>query len=202
MRRRQAGLTLVEALLVLAVGGTLITLLLMVYVQGTSRYSHLQTQSLSERIVENAFRAIEDACWRAMYAEVKNGRLIVTYPRDTDAYGNPLPYYDGKHIKYRAGQRYAFYLSDTTGNPNRRGTILWRGTVSNSGTITPDPEWSLYANGQGRIMPVVEFVPSVQFHSTGITVTVQVRSRIQARGDVYETVRTRSFSVRNANPWQ
>ncbi len=200
--RRQAGLTLVEGLVVLAVGSTLVALLLMVYVQGTGRYSHLQAQSLTERVVENAFREIEDACWRAMYAEVKNGKLFFTYPRDFDAYGNPIPHNEGGRVRYRRGERFVYYLSDATGNPNRSGTILWRGIVAPNGAILPDRERSLYSNGRGRITPLVEFVPSVWVHSSGITVRVIARSQIQVRGDRYETRRQRSFMVRNANTWR
>ncbi|CUU02983.1 MAG: type II secretion system GspH family protein [Fimbriimonadales bacterium] len=200
--RRQQGLSLMEALIALAVSGLLIALLMGVYVQGTGGYSRVQAQNLTERTVELAFRAIENACWDAMYAEVDNGRLILTYPRDTDAYGNPIPVKTGESPVYRAGQRYAYYLSDATGNPNRPGTILWRGTVSGSGTITPDREWSLESSGRGRIMPLVEFTPSVQVNPTGVTVTVQVRAQLRSGGEVYETRRQRSFLVRNANAWR
>ncbi len=200
--RRHQGLSLMEALIALAVSGLLIALLMGVYVQGTGGYSRVQAQNLTERTVELAFRAIENACWDAMYAEVDNGRLILTYPRDTDAYGNPIPVRKGNTPVYRTGQRYAYYLSDTTGNPNRPGTILWRGRVSNSGVITPDREWSMESAGRGRIMPLVEFIPTVQINPTGITVTIQAKAQLRSGGEVYETRRQRSFLVRNANAWR
>ncbi len=200
--RRQQGLSLMEALIALAVSGLLIALLMGVYVQGTGGYSRVQAQHLTERTVELAFRAIESACWDAMYAEVDNGRLILTYPRDTDAYGNPIPVKKGDTPVYRTGQRYAYYLSDTTGNPNRPGAILWRGTVSNSGAITPDREWSMESAERGRIMPLVEFIPTVQINPTGITVTIQAKAQLRSGGEVYETRRQRSFLVRNANAWR
>lgn len=200
--RLQAGLSLMEALVVLAMSGLLIALLIGVYVQGTAGYSRVQAQNLTERTVELAFRALENACWEAMYAEIKNGRLVLTYPRDVDAYGNPIPVRDGNRPTYREGQKYAYYLSDHTGHPRRRGTILWRGRVSRSGAITPDREWSLEPSGRGRIMPLVEFVPTVQVNPTGITVTVEVRAQLRSGGETYETRRKRSFLVRNANAWR
>lgn len=200
--RRQLGLTLMEALIGLAVGGLLIALLMGVYVQGTGGYSRIQAQNLTERVVELAFRAIENACDDAMYAEVKNGRLVLTYPRDTDANGNPVPVKRGEHPVFREGKKYVYYLSNVSGNPNRRGTILWRGTVSPSGSITPDAEWSMESPIRGRIMPLREFTPSVRFNETGIVVTVQVRVQLNSGGMTYETQRQRSFLVRNANTWR
>ncbi|MER3402344.1 MAG: hypothetical protein C4336_04955 [Armatimonadota bacterium] len=200
--RRQAGLSLMEALVVLAVSGLLLALLMGVYVQGTSGYSRVQAQNLTERTVELTFRALENACWEAMYAEIENERLVLTYPRDTDAYGNPIPVRDKDRPTYREGQKYAYYLSDSTGHPLRQGTILWRGMVSPSGAITPDREWSLESSGRGRIMPLVEFVPTVQVNPTGIMVTVRVRAQLRSGGETYETRRQRSFLVRNANAWR
>ncbi|GBC93111.1 hypothetical protein HRbin15_01598 [bacterium HR15] len=201
--RCQRGLTLMEALIALAVAGVLIATLLMVYVQGTRGFAHLQTQALTERVVETALMEIESACRQAMFAEVKNGRLILTFPQDKDAYGKPVPIKKKEVPTYRAGERIIYYLSDTSGALNRRGTILWRGLIANNGSVQPDPAWSLLGNtGQGRIMPVMEFTPSVQIGSAGIVVTLTVRSTIQTGGDQYETRRTRTFLVQNANAWR
>ncbi len=200
--RLQSGLTLVEALVALAVAGLIVATLLMVYVQGTRGFTHLQSQSLTERIAEMALREIESACRQAMFAEVKSGRLTLTFPRDTDAYGKPIPVNKKDSPSYRPGTEMIYYLSDQSGAPHRRGTILWRGILASNGSIQPDPSWSLLGNGQGRIMPITEFTPSVQIHSAGIVVTLTVRSTIQARGERYETRRTRTFLVQNANPWR
>lgn len=200
--RRRLGLTLMEAIIGIAVGGLLIALLMGVYVQGSGGYSRLQAQNLTERVVELAFRAIENACDDAMYAEVEGGRLILTYPRDTDAYGNPVPVKQGKHPVFREGEKYVYYLSDVSGNPNRTGTILWRGKIDSSGSITPDAEWSMESPTRGRIIPLREFKPSVQVNETGIVVTVQVRVQLKSGGITYETQRQRSFLVRNANTWR
>jgi type II secretory pathway component PulJ len=201
--RHQQGLTLVEALIALAVAGLLVTTLLMVYVQGTRGFTHLQTQALSERVVETALLEIESACRQAMFAEVQNGRLILTFPRDQDAYGKPVPVKKKDSPVYRPGERMIYYLSDLSGALNRRGTILWRGTVANNGTLQPDRGWSLVANtGQGRIMPITEFTPTVQMESSGILVTLTVRSTIRSGEDTYETRRTRTFLVQNANAWR
>jgi len=197
------GLTLVEALIALAVAGLLVATLLMVYVQGTRGFTHLQTQALTERVVETALLEIESACRQAMFAEVENGRLILTFPQDRDAYGKPIPVEKKETPTYRPGERMIYYLSDLSGAPNRRGNILWRGRVTSSGSIQPDPSWSLQGNtGQGRIMPVTELTPSVQVGPNGVAVTLTVRSTIQTGGDRYETRRTRTFLVQNANAWR
>jgi|FaiFalFF_MnMetaG_3_1042247.scaffolds.fasta_scaffold01535_3 type II secretory pathway pseudopilin PulG len=201
-RNRQRGLTLVEALIALAVAGLIVATLLMVYVQGTRGFTHLQSQSLTERIAEMALLEIESACRQAMYAEVKGGRLILTFPRDTDTYGKPLPVDKNDSPTYRPGTKMIYYLSDPSGALNRRGTILWRGTLANNGSVQPDPSWSLLGNRQGRIMPLTEFTPSVQINPAGIVVTLTVRSTIQTGGERYETRRTRTFLVQNANTWR
>lgn len=200
--RCQKGLTLVEALIALAVAGLLVATLLMVYVQGTRGFTHLQTQALTERMVETALMEIESACRQAMFAEVKNGRLILTFPRDKDAYGKPVPVKKKEAPTYQPGERMIYYLSDMSGALNRRGNILWRGVVANNGAVQPDPSWSLLGNGQARIMPITEFTPSVQVESAGIVVTLTVRSTIQTGEDQYETKRTRTFLVQNANTWR
>jgi len=64
--------------------------------------------------------------------------LVVILPKQdpiTGAYIYPL----------QDGKAYAYYLSDTSGDPNKKGTILWR---SVSGT--PDKNWSL-RSGKGGI---------------------------------------------------
>ncbi len=201
-QKRQRGLTLVEALIALAVAGLIVATLLMVYVQGTRGFTHLQSQSLTERIVEMALLEIESACRQAMFAEVKSGRLILTFPRDTDAYGKPIPVNKKDSPIYRPDTKMIYYLSDRSGAPNRRGTILWRGVLASDGSIQPDPSWSLLGNGHGRIMPITEFTPTVQIDPAGIVVTLTVRSTIQSGGERYETRRTRTFLVQNANAWR
>ncbi len=201
--RLQRGLTLVEALIALAVAGLIVATLLMVYVQGTRGFTHLQTQALTERVVETALMEIESACRQAMFAEVRSGRLILTFPRDRDTYGKPVPVKKKELPVYRLGERMIYYLSDSSGALNRRGNILWRGIVANNGSVQPDAGWSLLGNtGQGRIMPITEFMPSVRVEPAGIVVTLTVRSTIQAGEDRYETRRTRTFLVQNANAWR
>jgi hypothetical protein len=51
-------------------------------------------------------------------------------------------------------------------------------------------------------MPLTEFTPSVQINPAGIVVTLTVRSTIQTGGERYETRRTRTFLVQNANTWR
>lgn len=205
--RAQRGLTLVEALIALVVAGLLVATLLMVYVQGTRGFTHLQTQALTERVVETALMEIESACRQAMFAEVNNGRLILTFPQDKDAYGKPVPVRKKEIPTYRAGERMIYYLSDTSGAlnppPGSPKNILWRGVIASNGSVQPDPSWSLLGNtGQGRIMPITEFTPSVQIKPAGIVVTLAVRSTIQTGEDRYETRRTRTFLVQNANAWR
>ncbi len=199
--RRQKGLTLVEALIALAVAGLLVAALLTLYVQGTRGSTHLQSKALTERMVETALMEMESACRQAMFAEVKNGRLILTFPRDTDAYGKPMPVKAKDSPTYRKGTEMVYYLSDASGALNRRGTILWRGILSSS-SVQPDTSWSLLGNGQGRIMPITRFTPSVRILPAGVAVTLTVQSVIQSGEDRYETTRTRTFLVQNANTWR
>jgi len=98
----------VEALIALAVAGLLVATLLMVYVQGTRGFTHLQTQALTERVVETALLEIESACRQAMFAEVENGRLILTFPQDRDAYGKPIPGEKKESPSYRHGGRMVY----------------------------------------------------------------------------------------------
>ncbi len=200
MRLRQ-GLTLVEALIALAVAGLLVAALLTVYVQGMRGSTHLQSKALTERMVETALMEMESACRQAMFAEVKNGRLILTFPRDTDAYGKPIPRKVNDSPAYRKGAEIIYYLSDTSGALNRRGTVLWRAVI-NGASIQPDRAWSLLGNGRGRITPITQFTPSVQISPAGVAVTLTVQSIIQSGEDRYETTRTRTFLVQNANTWR
>jgi len=97
--------------------------------------------------------------------------LCVQLPADM-AYGIYVPVQVGPQVDYRPGQQIMFYLSDSTGNYDRRGNILWSGAVISlwpSVTVTPDQSWSLYPGSQqGRII-----LDSVQFD-----VAMGVRDRL------------------------
>lgn len=191
--QRHAGFTLIELMIGVCVTALLVTVLMAVYSQGSRGYHHIESQQMMDRAVETALMEMETAAQEAMYAEIVNSRLLMTMPADRDASNNPIPHKEKEQPIYREGTVYAYYLSDSTGNPSRSGTTLWRGQVGLGGSITPDMQLAF---------PITRFVPSVITESNGMYLVLDLESMMNTRGQVYKAVRNRVYLLMNANTWR
>lgn len=190
---RHHGFTLIELLIGVSVTALLVTVLMTVYNQGSRGYHHIESQQLTDRAVETALMEMETAAREAMFAEIVDNRLLVTMPADKDTSNNPAPSKMQDQLIYRGGTVYAYYLSDSTGNPLQPGTTLWRGQVGSGGSITPDMQLAF---------PITRFVPTVIIESSGMYLVIDVESTMNTKGLVYKAVRSRVYLLLNANTWR
>lgn len=201
--RVHKGFTLIESLIALSVTTLLVTLLLSVYVQGTSGYTHVQFQRIVETAVETAMLEIGTACRDAMYAKTQGTRLILLFPQDTDAYGHPIPTVGAGDPIYRPGNLFIYYLAGPSGSPATPGTILWQGKIDSNGTLIPDLSWSLMPGStRGRITPITTFIPVVTTARDGIYVTLVVEAVLRVHGTVYRARRQATWAIGNASSWR
>ena len=152
-------MTVVELLIAITVSVVLIGALCEMYLVLASEFERQQgegdalasTSFACSRIADYAAVSISAQTYTRYTADEA---LCVQLPADM-AYGIYVPVQAGPLIQYRPGQQIMFYLSDSTGDYNRRGNILWAGVVQSFSpiTVTPDQSWSLYpGTTQGRIV--------------------------------------------------
>jgi len=187
------GLTLMELLVGITVTAVLVTVLMAAYTQGTRDYHHVESQQLVDRAVETALMEMETAARDAMYAETVNKKLILTLPADINSKKEAVPKKKKESPVYDKGSSYAYYLSNSTGNPAQLGTYLWRGAVGSDGSITPDMQLA---------SPITRFMHSVIIESNGMYLVIDFESMMRTRAQTYKTVRQRTYLLMNANTWR
>jgi prepilin-type N-terminal cleavage/methylation domain-containing protein len=191
--QRRSGFTLIELMVGLCITALLVTVLMAVYTQGTRGYYQIESQQLIDRAVETALMEMETATQNAMYAEMMNNRLVLTFPQDLSVKGKAIPYKQNEQPVYRTGELYAYYLSNSTGNPAQSGTTLWRGQVNSDGSITPEAQLA---------SPITRFIPTVTTESSGMYVVIDMEAKMTIRAQTYKAVRQRVYLLQNANTWR
>lgn len=127
--------------------------------------------------------------------------LAINLPANTAYGGLYVPTWSGGKIEYQDGNWIVFYLSDTTGNYSRAGTILWAATMTWGGfpgSVTPDTTWSLYYDqARGRIAPI----SSIQFVVTSSSlprVTITATSTYKTGTTEMQVRLVRTVCLQNA----
>lgn len=190
-----------ETLIAMTVTMVIAGVVLGIFTQGAKGFTDTQSRTLVNRAVETAEIEIGKMAKQAMNAEVVNGRLHLTMPKDTDAYGHPVPVKNDEEPEYRKGETFAFYLSDETGAIGASGNVLWMGEVDKKGKIAPDAQWSLQG-AAGRIWPITKFVPIVEVGNAGICVKAEIESVWKVKDEQWTARRSLAQNLKNANSWR
>lgn len=165
--RNKSGFTLVELLIASTVLTLILTSLCGIYFSVAKEWERQDGRGTALAATSMACTRLSDYISQSVGAVVVNrldtgDALAVNLPADS-AYGTYVPTWSGGKVQYQGGGWIIFYLSDSTGNYNRAGSILWAATMnwgSFPGSVTPDATWSLYYDQpKGRIAPI----SSIQF---------------------------------------
>lgn len=206
--RGSSGVTLAELLVVTSVLSILLTSLCGIYLAMISQWQRQQGQGDSLVATSRTFTAVSSELSQAITVDCLNhqgahGTIVYTLPLDKDATNTYyVPKWVNGTLQYRPGQQKVFYLSDSTGQFDHTGNILWRGIISGSYpfsySITPDPAWDADPQ-RGQISPIdsLSFDSDNWGHPLRLTVTVNTS---YTTGDSTASI-SRSLSVflRNAN---
>lgn len=206
--RSRRGLTLVELMVASAVTVFIIGSICGVYFSVVKEWQRQQGEG-------DALVATTRACSRvADYAAVAVGTYVTTrfttndvltlnLPLDTAYSGTYVPIWNGGKMQYRSGPWIAFYLSDSTGNINRTGDILWAANVDMSGgspVVVPDTSWSMYYNlNVGRITPLKSVRFDLDQSGAKPLLTITAVSGYKVGGAEKQLRETRTVCMRNAN---
>ena len=137
--KSRRGLTVVET--VIAAGVTL-----MVFAS-LSFFSTFQAKSWQEATAVVRSQRMGQSSVERLAPSIRGARSVVTASSSATMLTLRMPRYDASGnlvVPVADGNLLSFYLSDTSGNPNNPGGILWRAKNG-----TPDSTWSL-AGGMGR----------------------------------------------------
>lgn len=190
-----------ETLIAMTVTMVIAGVVLGIFTQGAKGFTDTQSRTLVNRAVETAEIEIGKMAKQAMNAEIVNGRLHLTMPKDTDTYGHPVPVMNDEEPEYREGETFAFYLSNETGAIGANGNVLWMGLVDDSGNIAPDSQWSLQGSN-GRVWPITKFVPIVEVGNAGICVKAEIESDWKVKDEQWVAKRSLAQNLKNANSWR
>ena len=140
--RSQRGITMPEVLIAMSISMLALAALVGVVRIGNAAWATSSVEEDAKEAFHLAATRMAPSIRGAMRVEMAQSnsrRLTVVLPReDAVTSGYELPLADGAVV--------SFYQSDTSGNPVRTGTILWRSVNG-----TPDAEWSL-TNGRGKVV--------------------------------------------------
>ncbi len=203
--RTQLGFTLIELLVVSAVLALVLTSLCGIYLSVAGEWERQDGQGTALSATSMACSRLSEILSQATGAIVlqrfdPGDAIAVNLPANS-ANGIYVPVWNSGKVQYQSGNWIVFYLSDATGNYNRRGDILWSAAM-NWGTypagIVPDTDWSLYYNQpRGRVSPI----SSLQF--TVITserplVTIVATSQYKAGAEQASFRRQKAVCLQNA----
>ncbi len=200
------GITLVELLIAGTVTSLVLASLCGVYFSAESDWTRQSGEG-------EAVLATNQACSQiAAYAKEAVSVILVTrfspndavainLPQDVAYSGVFAPIYNNGNISYRSGQWIIFYLSDSTGNYNRAGDILWMAQMSWSNfpnSVVPNSGWSLYYDtGKGRITPLKSISFSITNSSNMPMLTINAVSSYNFRGNENQLSQSRTVCLRN-----
>lgn len=197
-----------ELLVVTSILALLLTSLCGVYLAMVFQWQRQQGEGDALVATSRTFAAVSAELSQAVTANLVNQRgpdsaIIYTLPLDKDTTGQYyVPKWVGNALQYRPGAQKAFYLSDSTGNFDRTGKILWRGVISGSYpfsyTITPDPTWDADAQ-RGRISPLDSLHFSTDNWGSPLRVTVTTTTSYLINNSNTQMTRNLSVFLRNAN---
>ena len=203
---RTTGFTLVELLVTISCMAVVFSGLCGVFLANQAEFDRQSGISTALVATRTACDEIGTQVENAMYAKVftrytSGDTLAICLPADS-AYGTYVPV-SANSYKYRNGQSWVFYLSDSTGNYYRPGNILWRATLAEwknpvATVITPDTAWScLPDTTQGRIAPITSVTFSMPFSWKSAMVNVTVSADYKASSTVASLTRTRKACLRS-----
>ena len=177
--RSRRGITLVET--VLATGVTLMVFATL------SFFSTFQAKSWQEAAAVVRSQRMGQSTLERLAPSIRAARGVVVASSSATKLTLQMPLYDGSGnlaVPVSNGDLLSFYLSDSTGNPNNTGGILWR---SKNGT--PDGTWSLPGtNGRtvlGNSALTFSYYPAANPET--VTITVNTLKTIGNKTVVFPT---------------
>lgn len=203
---KRHGFTLIELLVVSAVLSLVLTSLCGIYLSVAGEWERQDGQGTALSATSTACARLSEILSQATGAVVlqrfaPGDAIAVNLPANR-ANGIYVPVWNSGKVQYQSGNWVVFYLSDSTGNYNRSGDILWSAAM-NWGTypagIVPDTEWSLYYNQpRGRVAPI----SSLRFVLTTAErplVTIVATSEYKAGAAQASFRRQKAVCLQNAN---
>ncbi|MGI6294833.1 MAG: PulJ/GspJ family protein [Armatimonadota bacterium] len=205
-KTQKNGFTLVEVLVVSTVLALLLTSLCGIYLSVAGEWERQGGQGTALVATSMACTRLSEIMSQATGAVVlqrfePGDAIAVNLPADR-AGGIYVPVWNSGKVQYQSGNWVVFYLSDSTGNYNRTGDILWSASM-NWGMyprgIVPDAGWSLYYNQPiGRVAPISSLQFSMSTDDRPL-VTIVATSEYKA-GATQATLRQhKSICLQNAN---
>ncbi len=203
--RTQHGFTLIELLVVSAVLALVLTSLCGIYLSVAGEWERQDGRGTALSATSMACSRLTEMMSQATGAVVlqrfdPGDAIAVSMPANS-ANGIYVPTWNNGKVQYQSGNWVVFYLSDSTGNYNRTGDILWSASM-NWGTyprgIVPNTEWSLYYNRPaGRVAPISSLQFSVTTGERPI-VTIVAISQYKAGAAQAALRRQKSVCLQNA----
>jgi prepilin-type N-terminal cleavage/methylation domain-containing protein len=148
-KRRQTtrAFTMIELMVTIAVSSVVMVALTLLLGTVTHQWSGQVSRGRAIQIANFAMSQISREARGAVLFQAVDGTKTCTFtmPANTDASGNFVPVWNRTFLRYAAGYRVHYYLSDLTGVAGS-GSVLWRETnplSSGSAGWVQDSAWSL-----------------------------------------------------------
>lgn len=200
-------MTLVEVLIVSAIMSVLFASLCEIYFSVADNSQRQRGEGEALVACSQACSRLNDYLSNAVTATVitrlsSGDTIAVCLPMDSAYTGLYVPAWTGGKLQYRNGNWLVFYLSDTSGNYSRNGTILWAATMTWAGypgSVVPDSSWSLYyGQARGRIAPLKSLSFSLTSGTGGTRVTMSAVAAYKAGRSEKQFRLTRTVFLRNS----
>lgn len=204
---RRSGFTLVEVLVAGTASALILGCLCGVYFAIARSWQRQQGQAEALVATSQACSRLSDYISQSVgaivYSRFSTGdSLAVNLPADTLSSNLYAPIWSDGKLQYRSGQWIGFYLSDSTGNYNRTGDILWAATVKLNVypvIITPDRTWSMYYNqNRGRTAPLRSIRFTLTEDGSRKQVTMKIVSAYKIGNTEAQISQTRTTCLRNS----
>ena len=193
--------------MVTSILAVLLTSICGIYIAMIHEWQRQQGQGDATVCISRTFSSISSEISQAVtvYSVVRSGQrdnIIYTLPLDRDATNSYyIPAWVGGSLQYRPGQQKVFYLSNSTGNWNSSGNILWRGLVSGAFpnyTIIPDPSWDADVQ-RGRIAGLSSLRFATDNWGEPKRVTITATTSYKVMNSTAMASRSLAVCLRNAN---
>lgn len=186
----------------------LLTSICGIYLAILNEWQRQQGQGDSLVAISRTFAAVSSELSQAITVDSLDHHghhcvIVYTLPLDKDSSGQYyVPKWVDGNLEYRPGPQKAFYLSDSSGDYDHTGDILWRGTISGvypfAYTIVPDPTWDADAQ-RGRISHLDSLTFDPDDWGNPHDVTINASSSYKFRDSNTVMDRTLVVSLRNAD---